>query len=154
MFGQDLMMFEKKVNFDKKNRIYLPAKTKVEVHEEVVLVNEEYDDESFLTIWGLYIFEKEYNILKKYMNDAKKAGDFDRAGKINHQIKYMREQIVKNIKTDVQKRITIAKNIQDEYKLGKEVILYSEFDHIYIFKDEEELQHYKIKIKENNKKRS
>lgn len=144
MFGEESLFFVTTVKLDGKNRMSIPAKTKVEPHESIVL----YDNEDYVSIYSSEYIKKMFDELDKARLKELSKNNPHLALKLNYQIKYYNLFILDRIKVDGQRRIILSKKIKDRFNYGSRVILQGEYNHVNMFNSEEAFEQYKVKIKE------
>lgn len=144
MFGEESLFFITTVKLDNKNRMSIPSKTKIEPHEKIIL----FDNEDYISIYSDSYVDKFCDNLVKARLKAISRNDTNEALKLNYQLKYYNLFILAKLKVDNQRRIVLSKNIKDRFEYQNSIILQGEYDHINIFRNEDEFNNYKTKIKE------
>jgi len=112
MFGENALLGQKKLTIDEKGRIFVPAETKREVGEMLVLAYDE--DVNSYKIFSYSTVEKMLNKLnKKILNSKNKTEEIYYKKKLCE----LSKSILKNLKVDCQGRIQIGKIFEEDYKV-------------------------------------
>ena len=109
MFGEDLLIGQKKVKIDGKNRIYLPPFTKAEKNDEIALINK-IDSTGFPYV-KLYLLKKYKEIAERLKKLREHSANIDEYMKYEQKIIDICSYIDAVLKVDTQRRVLIPQDI-------------------------------------------
>lgn len=145
MFGEESLLFLTTANMDSKNRVAIPAKTKVEENDVLALV----DNDTYLSIYNINYFEsilEQLEELKRntYTNDTKKLKE------IELKMSKICIKILDKVKVQKQHRIILSDIIVNKFSLSNDLYVEGEYDHINIFNSKESYENYKEFVKKRS----
>ncbi len=109
MFGENLLIGQKKVKIDGKNRIYLPPFTKAEKNDEIALINK--IDTTGYPYIKLYLIKKYKEIAEKLKKLQENATSVEEYIQYEQKIIDICSYIDAVLKVDSQRRVLIPQDI-------------------------------------------
>lgn len=110
MFGDELILEGGTLNIDNKGRIFVPAFTKVEKNDKIILEISRHNDETHLI---LHVYQKYFNILKRFMDLRDSATSIEEFSKYEKSIEEICSKLQGIVIVDQNKRILIPKTIME-----------------------------------------
>ena len=110
MFGEDLLIGQKKVKIDGKNRIYLPPFTKAEKNDEIALINM-IDNNTGIPHVKLYLMKKYKEIAERLKRLQENATSIDEYMQYEQKIIDICSYIDAILKVDSQRRVLIPPDV-------------------------------------------
>lgn len=151
MFGEEAFSFKCEKSIDSKNRIIIPKETKIEEDEKITIsiktFNDANDNEE------QYIRLDSYELIKQKIIEIRQRlidkGDYIELITFDMSIiDKITDDIYASKKADKQGRITLPNELLKLYGFEKKMYCSGQYDHINIFKNEE--QHKKFLKRKNN----
>lgn len=146
MFGEECMSFTNTAKIDSKGRMSIPAKTGVEETDKVIL----FDNDEYVSIYNVFYCDRFFNNLENARFKALAELRFEEAETLKQKIEYYSSYLIERLTIDNQRRIIIPKYVINNFNYSNNVILYGEVNHVNIFKNEEQLNDYKIRVKKRS----
>ncbi len=109
MFGEDLLIGQKKVKIDGKNRIYLPPFTKAEKNDEIALINK--IDTTGYPYVKLYLLKKYKEIAERLKKLQENATSIEEYLQYEQKIIDICSYINAVLKVDRERRVLIPQDI-------------------------------------------
>ena len=110
MFGENLLIGQKKVKIDNKNRIYLPPFTKAKKDDEIALINK-IDSTTGFPYVKLYLLKKYKEIMEKLQKLQENATSINEYMQYEQKIIDICSYIDAVLKVDSQRRVLIPLDI-------------------------------------------
>lgn len=76
MFNDELLIGKFEVKLDKKNRFFIPARSKVEGGEQVIIKTSEFNDKKILKLMSYRVILEEVDKLKKKQETTSNSNDY------------------------------------------------------------------------------